>query len=196
MSVISLVPQFTIMMTYIGSNLKIASLILRDKICEATEDPFGSWYIWACFQSMFLSSVKFLNETHRDQNHNEIVQGLKKMLAYEAKDLAVDGWAMLCKGNKIVVCDLGDKMFTVMNEFDRWKESAIAKGFDQAFKAYHEMLSSIYTSQHHPCCALEYPHNFDKIPKNVTCPQCCHNMHKFITFKCYHDIVNDDEDSD
>ncbi|XP_019163757.1 PREDICTED: protein SIEVE ELEMENT OCCLUSION B-like [Ipomoea nil] len=196
MQVVSLNPQLAIMITYLGSNVKVGSTILQDNICEAPTTAVGSWFIWARLRSIFLSRIRFLNQTYCDEDHDEIVEGLKKMLAYEAKDSAVEGWAMLCKGNKIVVCDLGDTMLTVMNEYEKWKESAIAKGFDQAFKDHHEMLSrSIYASKHHPCCALDYPCNFDKVPEIVKCPQCYHNMQKFVTFRCHHDIV-DDVDSD
>nr|GLL31867.1 protein SIEVE ELEMENT OCCLUSION B-like [Ipomoea trifida] len=105
------------------------------------------------------------NETYGDEESDEILKGLKFLLAYE---IAVDGWALLCKGNKIVVYDLGDKMLAVMNEFAKWKESAIVKGFDQAFKDHHhEMFGSTCTPQHHPACALEYPSNSDKVPENI-----------------------------
>nr|GMD13264.1 protein SIEVE ELEMENT OCCLUSION B-like [Ipomoea batatas] len=198
MQVVSLNPQLAIMISYIGSNMKVASTILQDNICEALASPGDSWFVWARLRSTFLSRIKFLDQTFCDEDHDEIVEGLKKMLAYEAKDFAGDGWAMLCKGNEIVVCDLGDKMLTVMNEFEKWKESAIAKGFDQAFKDHHEMLTPIYASKHHPCCALDdYPCSFDKVSENVECPQCCQNMQKFVTFRCHHGIlVDDDEDSD
>nr|GMD16580.1 protein SIEVE ELEMENT OCCLUSION B-like [Ipomoea batatas] len=195
MQVVSLNPQLAIMISYIGSNAKVGSTIHGGNICMAPVSPFVSWFIWARLRSTFLSRIKFLDQTYCDEDHDEIVGGLKKILAYEAKDFASDGWAMLCKGNEIVVCDLGDKMLTVMNEFEEWKESAIAKGFEQAFKDHHEMLTSIYASKHPPCCALDYPCNFDKVPENAKCPQCCHNMQKFVTFKCHHDIVGD-EDSD
>nr|GMD18086.1 protein SIEVE ELEMENT OCCLUSION B-like [Ipomoea batatas] len=195
MQVVSLNPQLAIMISYIGSNMKVASTILQDNICEALGSPGDSLFVWARLQSTFLSRIKFLDQTCCDEDHDEIVGGLKKILAYEAKDFAVDGWAMLCKGNEIVVCDLGDKMLTVMNEYEKWKVSAIAKGFDQAFKDHHEMLTSIYASKHPLCCALDYPCNFDKVPENAKCPQCCHNMQKFVTFRCHHDIVGD-EDSD
>ncbi|XP_019163661.1 PREDICTED: protein SIEVE ELEMENT OCCLUSION B-like [Ipomoea nil] len=194
MQVVSLNPQLTIKINYMGSNVKVGSTILGDNICDATSDtPMMSWFMWARLRSTFLSRIKFLDQTCCDEDDDEIVEGLKKMLAYEAKDLAVDGWAMLCKGNKIVVCDLGDTMLTVMNEYEKWKESAIVKGFDQAFKDHHEMLSrSIYASKHHPCCALDYPCNFDKVPEIVKCPQCYYNMQKFVTFRCHHDILDDE----
>ncbi|XP_019163763.1 PREDICTED: protein SIEVE ELEMENT OCCLUSION B-like [Ipomoea nil] len=191
MQVVSLNPQLTIMITYIGRNVKVGSAILRDDICDAAW-AMHRRFTWARLRSTLISRIKFLDQTYCDEDHDEIVVGLKKLLVFEAKDLAVDGWAMLCKGNKIVVCDLGDKMLTVMNEYENWKENAIAKGFDHAFKDQHEMLTSIYASKHHPCCALDYPCNFDKVPEIVNCPQCYQNMQKFVTFRCHHDIVDDE----
>nr|GMD15020.1 protein SIEVE ELEMENT OCCLUSION B-like [Ipomoea batatas] len=182
-------PQLTIKVAYVSGNYKVMLVIRQGRICETfdykrREDST----FWMHLQSMFLSRIKFLDETYGDEESDEIVKGLKFLLSNETEGVAVDGWALLCKGNKIVLYDLGDKMLTVMNEFAKWKESAIVKGFDQAFKDHHhEMFGSTCTPQHHPACALEYPFNSDKVPENIKCSQCCHNMQKFVTFKCYHE---------
>nr|GME20775.1 protein SIEVE ELEMENT OCCLUSION B-like [Ipomoea batatas] len=180
-------PQLTIKMAYVGSNNKVASAIRQDRICETFDRIELGFSFWMNLQSIFLSRIKFLDETYGDEEiDDEILKGLKFLLTYE---IAVDGWALLCKGNKIVVYDMGDKMLAIMNEFAKWKESAIVKGFDQAFKDHHhEMFGSTCTPQHHSC-ALECPSNSDKVPKNIKCPQCCQNMQKIITFKCYHEYV-------
>ncbi|XP_031099607.1 protein SIEVE ELEMENT OCCLUSION B-like [Ipomoea triloba] len=185
-------PQSKIKMLYVGSNMKVASKIHEDKYCNVRGDPILSWLFWARLRSKFISRIKFVEETHGD----EILGRVKKLLAYEANDLVVNDWAMLCKGNKIVVFDIGDKMLKVMNEYEKWKENAIAKGFDQAFKDYHDeiMLHSTSTSLYHHRCALKYPCNFDHVSENVKCLQCCQGMQKFVTFKCYHDNA-DEEDS-
>ncbi|XP_019188704.1 PREDICTED: protein SIEVE ELEMENT OCCLUSION B-like isoform X1 [Ipomoea nil] len=195
-------PQGTINMVYVGSSNKVASLIRRDMICETFENIMKESEFWINLQSIFLSRIKFLDDACRDEKSDEIVKGLKLLLAYEAEQIGVVGWALLCKGNKIVVYDLGDKMLAVMNEYAKWKESAMVKGFDQAFKDHHnEMFAgSTSTSQHHPC-ALECPSNSNKVPENIKCPQCCHNMQKFVTFRCYNDhlfkeFVDAPEDED
>nr|GMD16615.1 protein SIEVE ELEMENT OCCLUSION B-like [Ipomoea batatas] len=178
-------PQLAFVLCYIGTNIKVASTIAREKIC-AYFKPSAAKYFWTPLQSMFLSRIQFLNETHCDEKSDEIVEGLKRLLAYEAKGSTIEGWVLLAKANKIILCDLGDKMLTVMNEYEKWKDNAIAKGFDQGFKDHHEMLASTSTSHHHPYCALKYPSNFNKIPENEKCPQCCYNMNKFVTFTCCH----------
>nr|GMD15023.1 protein SIEVE ELEMENT OCCLUSION B-like [Ipomoea batatas] len=178
-------PQLTIKMVYVGSNNKVTLTIREERICETFDGRIRAGFIfWMILQSMFLSRIKFLYETYGDdEESDEIVKGLKFLLSYETEGV---GWALLCKGNKIVLYDLGDKMLAVMNEYEKWKESAIIKGFDQAFKDHHhEMFGSTCIPQHHPY-ALEYPSNSDKVPENIKCPQCCHNMQKFVTFKCDH----------
>nr|GMD26900.1 protein SIEVE ELEMENT OCCLUSION B-like [Ipomoea batatas] len=182
------IPQRTINIAYVGSNNKVASLIRRDMICETFESIADGSCFWINLQGIFLSRIKFLNDACLDEKSDEIVKGLKLLLAYEAEEIGVVGWALLCKGNKIAIYDQGDKMLAVMNEYPKWKESAIVKGFDQAFKDHHNEIfaGSTCTSQHHPC-ALECPSNSDKVSENMKCPQCCHNMQKFVTFKCYHD---------
>ncbi|XP_031099563.1 protein SIEVE ELEMENT OCCLUSION B-like isoform X2 [Ipomoea triloba] len=183
-------PQLTVKMAYVGSNEKVISAIGQGKICETFNNIVGRFMFWINLQSMFLSRIKFLYETCGDEESDEIVKGLKFLLSYETEGVAVDGWALLCKGNKIVLYDLGDKMLAVINEYEKWKESAIIRGFDQAFKDHHhEMFGSTSTPQHHPC-ALEYPSNSDKVPENIKCPQYCHNMQKFVTFKCDHGDAN------
>nr|GMD16581.1 protein SIEVE ELEMENT OCCLUSION B-like [Ipomoea batatas] len=190
-------PQSKIEMLYVGSNMKVASMIgIGDLIGDRMlGSPFVSWLFWARLRSIFVSRIKFVEETHGDEECDEILRSVKKLLAYEANNLVVNNWAMLCKGNKIVVCDQGDKMLKVMTEYEKWKENAIAKGFDQAFKDHHdEMFHSASTSlHHHHRYALKYPCNFESVPEDVKCPECCHDMQKFVTFKCCHGSAYDDE---
>nr|GMD15003.1 protein SIEVE ELEMENT OCCLUSION B-like [Ipomoea batatas] len=191
-------PQSKIEMRYVGSNMKVASKIDEDKDCKVVAGADYSCLFWARLRSIFMSRIKFLEESHGsdDEVCDEILGGVKKLLAYEANDLVVNDWAMLCKGNKIVVCDIGDKMLKVMSEYEKWKENAIAKGFDKAFKDYHDeiMLHSTSTSlHHHHRCAVKYSCNFESVPEDVKCPECCHGMQKFVTFKCCHGSAYDDE---
>nr|GMC92316.1 protein SIEVE ELEMENT OCCLUSION B-like [Ipomoea batatas] len=147
----NLLQRFEVEMVFVGSNMKVASMVddkfkMFDKPDEA-ENLFFIRIFWSRLQNLFLSRIKFLDETHGDDESDEIVKGLKLLLAYEGNGLGVDGWAMLCKGNEIVVFDLGEKMLTVVNEYEKWKESAIAKGFDKAFKDFHHMLAWFYECQ-------------------------------------------------
>nr|GMD20787.1 protein SIEVE ELEMENT OCCLUSION B-like [Ipomoea batatas] len=96
-------PQSQIKMFYVGSNMKVASMIEVDGNCNVKGNLFSSWLFWSRLQSIFMSRINFVEETHGDEEYDEILEKLKKLLAYEANDLVVKEWAMLCKGNKIVV---------------------------------------------------------------------------------------------
>nr|GLL36147.1 protein SIEVE ELEMENT OCCLUSION B-like [Ipomoea trifida] len=121
----------------------------------------------------------------RIEDEDKIFLGLQKLLAYEAKSTTFGAWVLLSKGEDVVSCDFGDKMMRVMNAYQKWKNNMHSKGFSQAFKDCYEKLASSHDQ--HSCCMLEYPLTLDKISEDVKCPQCSHNMHKFVTFTCYHD---------
>lgn len=144
---------------------------------------------------MFLSRIHYLDANNHfgEECSDEILQGLKKLLAYEGKNTRIEGWAWLSKGKKMVVCGHGAKMLQVLNDYEIWKEKIATKGFDKAFKAHHEMLASSSSLKSHYCCTLEYSTVLNKIPKYEKCPECSYRMHKFVTFTCCHghDIDSD-----
>nr|GMC91015.1 protein SIEVE ELEMENT OCCLUSION B-like [Ipomoea batatas] len=99
----------------------------------------------------------------------------------------MEGWALLSKGQKMVVCGQGAKMLRVINEYENWKENMALKSFDQAFKDYYnKTLDTSCSLNSHSCCAFEYPITLKEIPKKEKCPECFHDMQKFVTFTCYH----------
>nr|GMC82903.1 protein SIEVE ELEMENT OCCLUSION B-like [Ipomoea batatas] len=99
----------------------------------------------------------------------------------------MEGWAMLSKGQKVVVCGQGAKMLRVINEYENWKENMAPKSFDQAFKDYYnKTLHTSCSSNSHSCCAFEYPITLKEIPEKEKCPECFHDMQKLVTFTCYH----------
>nr|GMC88865.1 protein SIEVE ELEMENT OCCLUSION B-like [Ipomoea batatas] len=99
----------------------------------------------------------------------------------------MEGWALLSKEQKVVVCGQGAKMLRVINEYENWKENMALKSFDQAFKDYYnKTLHTCCSSNSHSCCAFEYPITLKEISKKEKCPECFHDMQKFVTFTCYH----------
>nr|GMC80468.1 protein SIEVE ELEMENT OCCLUSION B-like [Ipomoea batatas] len=99
----------------------------------------------------------------------------------------MEGWALLSKEQKVVVCGQGAKMLRVINEYENWKENMALKSFDQAFKDYYnKTLHTSCSSNSHSCCAFEYPITLKEIPKKEKCPECFHDMQKLVTFTCYH----------
>ncbi|XP_031117671.1 protein SIEVE ELEMENT OCCLUSION B-like isoform X2 [Ipomoea triloba] len=177
--------QMNMKITYIGRSEKVK--VEMQRVGCLVFSSSGIKEFWRRIQSMALSRIQYLIAMGLGEGNDEIMQGLKKLLAYEAEGSTVGAWALLSKGNRIIACDIGDKMLGVMNEYEKWKDNAQAKGFEHAFRDCYEMLSySSHTPYQHPCCSLNYPSNCDKILDTESCPQCNHNMHKLVTFSCCH----------
>nr|GMD31398.1 protein SIEVE ELEMENT OCCLUSION B-like [Ipomoea batatas] len=186
--------QLDIKFAYIGNNKKAKSLVKsRSGYALGSNNAEYLWF-WTRLQNAFLSRINYLNKTGRIEDEDNIFLGLQKLLAYEAKSTTFGAWVLLSKGEEVVACDFGDKMMRVMNAYQKWKNNIRNKGFSQAFKDCYEKLAS--SQDQHSCCMLEYPLTLDKIPEDVKCPQGSHNMHKFVTFTCFHDCHSDNDDDD
>nr|GMC61412.1 protein SIEVE ELEMENT OCCLUSION B-like [Ipomoea batatas] len=190
--------QLNVKLAYVGKNKLIRTIIRKEKLSHyALNGSFLVWWFWTRLRSMFLSRIHYLDAINHfgEECKDEILQGLKKLLTYEGKNTRIEGWALLSKGKKIVVCGHGAKILQVINEFEIWKENIATKGFDEAFKDHHEMLTSSSSLKSHSCCAFEYPTTLSKIPENEKCPECSYRMHKFVTFTCCHghDIDSDQD---
>nr|GMD92572.1 protein SIEVE ELEMENT OCCLUSION B-like [Ipomoea batatas] len=185
--------QLNIELAYVGRNKKIRGIIAEKRMSHSPlRNSTSVWWFWTRLRSMFLSRIHYLDVTNcpvNEYNNDEILQGLKKLLAYESTNTTIEGWTLLSKGAKVIVCGHGIKMLQVMNEYQIWKENIAPKGFGQAFKDHHDMIFM----NRHSCCTLEYPINLDQIPENETCHECSRSMHKFLTFTCCH---GHDVDSD
>ncbi|XP_019156599.1 PREDICTED: uncharacterized protein LOC109153217 [Ipomoea nil] len=180
--------QMNFELAYIGKNKMIRGIINKERMSHCPlRDSYGVWWFWTRLRSMFLSRIQYLEMTNhlvKENNNDEILQGLKKLLSYESMNATTEGWALLSKGSEVVVCGHGSKMLQAMNDYEIWKENIDAtKSFGQAFKDHHEMLSK----DKHSCCTLEYPITLSKIPENERCPECSRRMQKFLTFTCCHD---------
>nr|GLL20379.1 protein SIEVE ELEMENT OCCLUSION B-like isoform X1 [Ipomoea trifida] len=190
--------QLKVELAYVGKNTMIRSIIDKEKmsLC-ALPDSLLVWWFWTRLRSMFLSRIYYLDAINHfgEENNDEILQELKKLLAYEGKNTRIEGWGLLSKGKKVVVCGHEAKILQVINEYEIWKENIATKGFDEAFKDHHEMLISS-SLKSHSCCALEYPITLNKIPENEKCPECSYLMHKFVTFTCCHDHEIDFDEDD
>nr|GLL20377.1 protein SIEVE ELEMENT OCCLUSION B-like [Ipomoea trifida] len=181
--------QLKVKLAYVGKNKLIRTIIHKEKLSHyALSGSYLVWRFWTRLRSMFLSRIHYLDAINHfgEECNDEILQGLKKLLAYEGKNTRIEGWALLSKGKKIVVCGHGAKILQVINEYEIWNENIATKGFDEAFKDHHEMLTSSSSLKRHSCCALEYPTTLSKISENEKCPECSYRMHKFVTFTCCH----------
>nr|GME17455.1 protein SIEVE ELEMENT OCCLUSION B-like [Ipomoea batatas] len=186
---VSLKTGSDIELIYVGKNEKIRASIGEEHMSYLLRRPYDAWRFWTRLQSALLSRINYLNAAncHGDECDDEIEQGFKKLLGYERKGATMEGWALLSKGQKVVVCGQGAKMLRVINEYESWKENMALKSFDQAFKDYYnKTLHTSCSPNSHSCCAFEYPITLKEIPKKEKCPECFHDMQKLVTFTCYH----------
>nr|GMC84935.1 general transcription factor 3C polypeptide 3-like isoform X1 [Ipomoea batatas] len=178
---VSFKTQSDIELIYVGKNEKVRASIDEEHLSYFLESPYPSWRFWTRLQSALLSRINYLNAAncHGDESDDEIAQGFKKLLGYECKGATMEGWALLSKGQKVVVCGKGAKMLRVINEYENWKENMALKSFEQAFEDYYnKTLHTSCSSNSHSCCAFEYPITLKEIPKKEKCPECFHDMQK------------------
>nr|GMC67246.1 protein SIEVE ELEMENT OCCLUSION B-like [Ipomoea batatas]GME20777.1 protein SIEVE ELEMENT OCCLUSION B-like [Ipomoea batatas] len=179
--------QMNMEIAYVGRRKMIEEM---SRACDYAFEPYEFKLFWARLHSVASSRIQYLNKVGLDERSDEILQGLKKLLSYEDECTTIGSWALLGKGKRIIGCDMGDKMLGVLNEYEKRKNNGHANDFEQVFKDYYEMLNSSSSSHQHPCCALNYSSNLDKIPEAESCPQCNQHMHKFVTFSCCHGPTN------
>nr|GMC91016.1 protein SIEVE ELEMENT OCCLUSION B-like [Ipomoea batatas] len=186
---VTLNTESDIELIYVGKNEKVRASIGEEHMSYLLSSPYDAWRFWTRLQSALLSRINYLNAAncHGDECDDEIAQGFKKLLGYECKGATMEGWALLSKEQKVVVCGQGAKMLRVINEYESWKENMALQSFDQAFKDYYnKTLHTCCSPNSHSCCAFEYPVTLKEIPKKEKCPECFHDMQKFVTFTCYH----------
>ncbi|XP_019180604.1 PREDICTED: protein SIEVE ELEMENT OCCLUSION B-like [Ipomoea nil] len=178
--------QMNMNIAYVGRRRKMIAEMRR--ACDYVFGRYAFKFFWARLHSVTLSRIQYLSKVGLDERNDEILQGLIKLLSYGDECTTIGSWALLGKGKRIIGCDMGDKILGVLNEYEKWEN---ANDFEQAFKDYYEMLNtSSSSSNQHSCCALNHSSNLDEISETVSCPQCNHNMHKFVTFSCCHGPTN------
>ncbi|XP_019167760.1 PREDICTED: protein SIEVE ELEMENT OCCLUSION B-like isoform X2 [Ipomoea nil] len=174
-------------MIYVGKNKEVRSKLGPS---ESLDGP-STWLFWARLKSMLLSRIYYLKKTSSKDANDEIVKGLKSLLAHEAP-AEIGGWSLLCTKDKVVRCGDGEKMLKVMTDYETWKGNVKDKDFHEAFDEYYRNFS--FTPQHQHCCGLEYPYELEStiipfisiIPEKEKCPDCSTDMYKLITFLCCH----------
>nr|GLL44440.1 protein SIEVE ELEMENT OCCLUSION B-like [Ipomoea trifida] len=156
--------QMNMKIAYVGRRRKMIEEL--DSTCDYVFDLFDFKYFWARLYSVTSSRIQYLNKVGLDEESDEILKGLRKLLSYEDECTTIESWALLGKGKRIIACDVGDKMLGALIEYEKWKNNANANDFEQAFKDCYEMLNTSSSSSHqHSCCALNYSSNLDQVPE-------------------------------
>ncbi|XVE67807.1 hypothetical protein DITRI_Ditri09bG0018200 [Diplodiscus trichospermus] len=167
-------------MVYVGKSnkmeqvKKVAAIISFEKLSSAWQDQAMVWFFWTRLESMLFSKIQLGMADYNDP----IMQQIKKLLSYDREG----GWAMLSKGSNIVVNGHSTTVLPALGGYDEWKVNVAEKGFDLAFKEYHDKLHDVAL----PCCRFEFPIT-TRNPESMRCPECDRVMEKYTTFLCCHD---------
>ncbi|XWS40660.1 hypothetical protein CRYUN_Cryun17cG0014600 [Craigia yunnanensis] len=167
-------------MVYVGKSSKreqvkkVTAIINVEKLSYAWQDQTMVWFFWTRLQSMLFSKIQL----GRADDHDPMMQQIKKLLSYDREG----GWAVLSRGSNIVVNGHSTTVLPALGGYDEWKVNVADKGFDLAFKEYHDRLHDVA----HPCCRFEFP-TTTRIPESMRCPECRRIMDKYTTFLCCHD---------
>ncbi|XP_022751869.1 protein SIEVE ELEMENT OCCLUSION B-like [Durio zibethinus] len=167
-------------MVYVGKSTKreqvkkVTGIINVEKLSYAWQDQTMVWFFWTRLESMLFSKIQL----GRADDHDPMMQQIKKLLSYDREG----GWAVLSKGSNIVVNGHSTTVLPALGGYAEWKINVADKGFDLAFKEYHDRLHDVA----HPCCRFEFP-TTTRIPESMRCPECRRIMEKYTTFLCCHD---------
>ncbi|XP_048334288.2 protein SIEVE ELEMENT OCCLUSION B-like [Ziziphus jujuba] len=126
----------------------------------------------------FWDGIESLFFTKAHKQVDPVTQEIQKLLSYKNES----GWALLTKGPHVVTAGHGFTMLRIVEEFEKWKAVIRVKGFEIAFREYHEKL--IQSVRH--CCRLDIPSVIGKVPERMQCPECPRTMESFISYKCCH----------
>ncbi|XVE67805.1 hypothetical protein DITRI_Ditri09bG0018000 [Diplodiscus trichospermus] len=167
-------------MVYVGKSSKreqvkkVTAFISMEKLSYSWQDQAMVWFFWARLESMLFSKIQL----GRADDTDPMMQQIKKLLSYDREG----GWAVFSKGSNIVVNGHSTTIVPALSGYDEWKINVAEKGFDLAFKEYHDKLHDVA----HPCCRFEFP-TTTRIPESMRCPECHRIMEKYTTFLCCHD---------
>ncbi|KAL4653267.1 hypothetical protein ACB092_01G290600 [Castanea dentata] len=168
-------------MVYVGKATKrqqvkrVIANIVQEKLSTCWQDPATIWFFWTRLESMLLSKIQL----GKDEEHDLVMQQIKRVLSFDREGT----WAVLSRGSSVLVNEHGNILWPALFEYEQWKEKVALQGFDIAFQNYVASLRG----NSHPCCRFEFSNYAGKIPENMKCPECHHNMEKYTTFLCCHD---------
>ncbi|XP_057491065.1 protein SIEVE ELEMENT OCCLUSION B-like [Actinidia eriantha] len=167
-------------MVYVGKSSKkeqvrrVINTITQENLSYTWQDLMV-WFFWTRLESMLFSKIQL----GKADDNDPMMQEVKKLLSYDKSG----GWAVLSKGNHVVVNGHSTTMLPTLIDYDLWKEHVTVKGFDRSFKDHHDM----HHNRAHPCCRFEFPSTAGRIPLGMKCPECLRPMDKYTTFVCCHD---------
>jgi hypothetical protein len=164
------VQQFTKHVGALANDTTIKGKTSIDVFCLESQQPSVVNNFWRKVESLFVTTMH--------QQTNTVTQQVEKLLSYKNES----GWAIVTKGSIVTSVGHGATVLKTVAEFDIWKGGVNTKGFEYAFREYHNTVASTV----HHCSHLEIPNVAGKIPDFIECPDCHRTMEVYISYKCCH----------
>ncbi|XP_010550173.1 PREDICTED: protein SIEVE ELEMENT OCCLUSION B [Tarenaya hassleriana] len=166
---------------------RISETVKARDLSYSWTDPAMMWFFWTRLESMLYSKIQL----GKADDHDDVMQGIKKILSYDK----IGGWALLSKGEEIVMIAHGAIDRTV-SEYDRtWKTDVATKGYKQAI--YDHYFDVILRDTGKPCSHFDFhiTARSGRIPDKMNCFECHRPMEKYLSFACCHDekLLRDEE---
>ncbi|KAI9119528.1 hypothetical protein K1719_009404 [Acacia pycnantha] len=137
---------------------------------------------WVNITNSLLSRVQ--NKNHEQDT---VLKEIETLLSYKNEKT----WALLSKGNKVLVLGYDPLITNVLEEFDEWRVNIqVLEGFDEAFMKYYNEKKALVPP---PCVHFQLSNIRSGVPFAITCPEpsckkkvmevevvsykCCHGMH-------------------
>ncbi|XP_057734506.1 protein SIEVE ELEMENT OCCLUSION B-like [Arachis stenosperma] len=136
---------------------------------------------WLNITNSFLSKIQKL-----DFNLDSTLKDIQTLLSMKTEK----GWALVSKGENVLVLGYNELIAGVLEGFESWKKNVVEfQGFDIAFKDYYDRVSAGVPLH---CLHFELNNIRSGVPTNMSCPnqscgrkmeiesvnyKCCHGMH-------------------
>ncbi|KAI9119638.1 hypothetical protein K1719_009514 [Acacia pycnantha] len=134
---------------------------------------------WDNINNLILSRVQ-------KKNHEEdpVLKDMETLYSYKNEKT----WALLSKGNKVLVLGYDPLITNVLEAFDEWSVNIeVLQGFDEAFmKNCNEKKAKVLP----PCIHIQLRNIRSRVPFAITCPEpSCKKKFmevEFVSYKCCH----------
>ncbi|KAI9087463.1 hypothetical protein K1719_030603 [Acacia pycnantha] len=129
---------------------------------------------WSGIESLFVTKV-----LKSAEEEDDVTKEIQNMFSYKNES----GWALLSKGSEVILTGHGTTILKTVDDFEKWKESVVTKGFEWSFKECHENAPK----PPHRCSILEVSNVSGNLRKRLRCSECPKTMEVYTAYKCCHD---------
>ncbi|KAJ6418166.1 hypothetical protein OIU84_001537 [Salix udensis] len=145
-----------------------------EKLSRYWSDLTSIWFFWTRLESMLYLKM----QQCRNSKNDLIMQELTTLLSYDGSDR---GWALFCKGSSEMALARGDVALKSMEEYGKWRDSAVEKGLFPALS--NHIIKESQKKQR--CSRIILSGDRQEIPnKKLSSDGCQCSMEKCFVYRC------------